>query len=142
MNGVILTTHGSLATGLYSTVKMIAGSFENIAIVEFKENDSLESVDQRIEEAYEELKNCSNILVLTDLAGGTPFNRSVMTLSDKDKIRILAGVNFAMLYQALSSDQEDIDLYEKEVMEISKESIVSYKVETNEEDNEDFSDGI
>lgn len=142
MNGVILTTHGSLATGLYSTVKMIAGSFENIAIVEFKENDSLESVDQRIEEAYEELKNCSNILVLTDLAGGTPFNRSVMTLSDKDKIRILAGVNFAMLYQALSSDQKDIDLYEKEVMEISKESIVSYKVETNEEDNEDFSDGI
>ena len=41
MNGVILTSHGNFASGLYSTIKMIAGEFENIRIVEFHEGDKL-----------------------------------------------------------------------------------------------------
>lgn len=143
MNGVILTTHGSFASGLYSTIQMIAGDFENIRIVEFKEGHTLESVDQRIIEAYENLADCTNILVLTDLAGGTPFNRAVMALGEIDKVRILSGVNFAMVYQALASDEDDLDSYEEEVINISKESILSYKQKAQaEDDDDDFSDGI
>lgn len=143
MNSVILTTHGSFASGLYTTVKMIAGEFDNIEIVEFKDGDTPESVDQRILQGYEKLKDCKNVLVLADLAGGTPFNRAVMNLSDKENVRILSGVNFAMLYQALSSDQDDLCSYEEEVISISKESIVSFKeASVNNQDNDDFSDGI
>ena len=82
MKGIILTTHGDLASGLYSTIKMIAGSFDNIRIVEFHDGDNIEQLDKNIENAYKEL-NYSDIFVLSDLAGGTPFNRSVMTLADK-----------------------------------------------------------
>lgn len=143
MNGVILASHGNFASGLYSTVKMIAGEFENVIIVEFKENDTLESVDQRINEAYKKLKSYENILVLTDLAGGTPFNRAVMALGDKENVRILAGMNFAMVYQALSSDEVNLESFKEEVLLTARDSIVSFETTNKDEsEEEDFSDGI
>lgn len=118
MNGVILTSHGNFATGLYSTVKMIAGEFENIRIVEFHEDDKLEDLDKNLVEAYDSLYY-ENTVVLTDLAGGAPFNRSVMSLSNKENIGFLAGANFAMSYQALSSNTKDLDEYIKDILETS-----------------------
>lgn len=140
MNGVILTSHGNFASGLYSTVKMIAGEFENIRLVEFHDGEKLEDLDQKLVDAYESLKY-DNIVVLTDLAGGTPFNRSVMSLSDKENIGFLAGANFAMAYQALSSDTKDLDKYIKEILETSRESITKFDVNTSDS-NESDSDGI
>lgn len=139
MKGIILTTHGDFATGLYSTVKMIAGEFENIRIVEFHDGDDLDEFDKRLEEAYNRL-SYDDVVVLTDLAGGTPFNRSVMTLSSKGNVEFLAGVNFAMLYQALSSEIEDRKEFIEDVMDVAKESVTSYQI--NESTEEEDSDGI
>ena len=138
MKGIILTSHGNFASGLYSTVKMIAGEFENVKIVEFHEGDNLEDLDQRLVEAYDSL-DYDQVVVLTDLAGGTPFNRSVMNLADKGNVGFLAGVNFAMLYQALSSETENLDEFIEEVLETSKESITCFDLEktTNSDDLED-----
>ena len=136
MKGIILTTHGDLASGLYSTIKMIAGSFANIRIVEFHDGDNIEQLDKSIENAYKEL-NYSDIFVLSDLAGGTPFNRSVMTLADKENVQFVAGVNFAMLYQALSSEIEDNEEFLEDIITISKQSIVTYKQEIETSSNQD-----
>ncbi len=138
MAGVILTTHGNLASGLYSTVKMIAGEFKNIRIVEFHDGDDLESFDERIARAYKDL-NYDRVVVICDLAGGTPFNRSVMTLSNEENVQFLAGANFAMLYQALSSDMENMDEYIDDVLETSRDSIVKFK---NIKDKNDDLEGI
>ena len=140
MKGIILTSHGDFASGLYSTVKMIAGEFKNIKIVEFHEGDKLEDLDQRLVEAYDSL-DYDHVIVLTDLAGGTPFNRSVMSLSDKGNVGFLAGANFAMLYQALSSDTENLDEFIEEVLETSKESITKFDLNPSEENDDDL-DGI
>ena len=56
-NAVIATSHASLASGVYSAVKMIAGEFENLKIQEFKENDNLDEFDQKLKENYKSLKD-------------------------------------------------------------------------------------
>ncbi|WP_297280884.1 PTS sugar transporter subunit IIA [uncultured Anaerococcus sp.] len=139
MRGIILTTHGNLASGLYSTIKMVAGEFNNIKIVEFHDGDDLEKLDMKIENAYKDL-DYEKIVVLADLAGGTPFNRSVMTLSNKDNVQFLAGVNFAMLYQALSSEIDEDGDFLDDIIKTSKQSIISYNVEPETSSNE--MDGI
>ena len=89
-NAVIAVSHASLASGVYSAIKMIAGEFDNVRVEEFKDNDSLEAFDQKLIVDYEELtKNYKNIFILADLAGGTPFNRSVMTLGDRENVRVM-----------------------------------------------------
>lgn len=139
MKGIILTSHGTYASGLYQTVKMIAGEFPNIKIVEFHEGDNLENFDQKLIDAYKDL-NYKDIVVITDLAGGTPFNRSVMSLSDKRNVAFLSGANFAMVYQALSSEIEDLSEFVADVLEKGKSSITKFDME--EDDEESLEDGI
>lgn len=141
-NAVIAVSHASLASGVYSAIKMIAGEFDNIRIEEFKDNDSLEAFDKKLETAYDELKEkYNNIFVLADLAGGTPFNRAVMTLGEKENVRVIGGLNFASLYTAINSDGDDIDDTLADIIKTAKDSIIAFEMKTEiEEDMEE--DGI
>lgn len=141
-NAVIAVSHASLASGVYSAIKMIAGEFDNIRIEEFKDNDSLEAFDKKLETAFEELKEkYNNIFVLADLAGGTPFNRAVMTLGEKENVRVIGGLNFASLYTAINSDGDDIDDTLADIIKTTKDSIIAFEMKTEiEEESEE--DGI
>ena len=126
-NGVILTGHGQIASGIYSSIKMIAGEFENIRICEFKEGENYEKLDEQLEKAYEDLKSYENIIVLADIGGGTPFNRSVISLSKYDNVEFVSGVNFEMLYYALTSEISDFDLYIKDIMDHARASVFRFE---------------
>lgn len=141
-NAVIAVSHANLASGVYSAIKMIAGEFDNIRIEEFKDNDSLEAFDKKLQTAYDELKEkYNNIFVLADLAGGTPFNRAVMTLGEKENVRVIGGLNFASLYTAINSDGDDIDDTLADIIKTAKDSIIAFEMKTEiEEDMEE--DGI
>ena len=141
-NAVIAVSHANLASGVYSAIKMIAGEFDNLRIEEFKDNDSLEAFDKKLEIAYDELnEKYKNIFVLADLAGGTPFNRAVMTLGENENVRVIGGLNFASLYTAINSDGDDIDETLEDIIETAKDSIISFEMKKDiEEESEE--DGI
>ena len=141
-NAVIAVSHASLASGVYSAIKMIAGEFDNIRIEEFKDNDSLEAFDKKLQTAYDELKEkYNNIFVLADLAGGTPFNRAVMTLGENENVRVIGGLNFASLYTAINSDGDDIDDTLADIIKTAKDSIIAFEMKKDiEEESEE--DGI
>lgn len=141
-NAVIAVSHASLASGVYSAIKMIAGEFDNIRIEEFKDNDSLEAFNKKLQTAYDELKEkYNNIFVLADLAGGTPFNRAVMTLGEKENVRVIGGLNFASLYTAINSDGDDIDDTLADIIKTAKDSIIAFEMKKDiEEESEE--DGI
>ena len=141
-NAVIAVSHASLASGVYSAIKMIAGEFDNIRIEEFKDNDCLEAFDKKLEIAYDELnEKYNNIFVLADLAGGTPFNRAVMTLGEKENVRVIGGLNFASLYTAINSDGDYIDDTLADIIKTAKDSIIAFEMKTEiEEESEE--DGI
>lgn len=144
-NAVIAVSHASLASGVYSAIKMIAGEFDNVRIEEFKDNDSLEAFDKKLLIDYEELsEKYQNIFVLADLAGGTPFNRAVMTLGDKANVRVMGGLNFAALYEAINSDGDDIDETLKDIIATAKESLIAFLPGPTNfgDDEEDEEDGI
>lgn len=126
-NGIILTSHGNLASGVYSSVKMIAGDFPNVKICELHKGENFDNLDKNLLKAYDELNSYDNILILCDMAGGTPFNRAVLTLSKKKNVSFICGLNFEMLYQALTLDVKDKDGLIQEILRTSKRSITEYK---------------
>lgn len=135
-NGVIIAAHGEYAKGLKSGLDLVVGQMSNLRVVNFLEGDTYDTIDKALNEAYNDLKDFNNILVITDLKGGTPFNRSVSLFNDKDNVRVLSGLNFALTYQALVSEEEDIDKYLNEVIETGKESIDYFAILEKEEDDE------
>lgn len=140
---VIISAHGKFSEGILSTVKMIAGEFPNVKYINFLDGDTFETIDKQLKEAFDSFNGeYDNIIFMTDLMGGTPFNRSVMNFGEHENVRILSGLNFASLFTAITSENDDIDLLADEIMNAGKDSITKYELVRNDENLDDFEDGI
>lgn len=134
MYGVIITAHNQYASGVYSGLKLVCGGMENIAVVDFPESCGTEELDKKLSEAYESLSKYPNILFIADLLGGTPFNRSVMHYGDRKNVRVLAGLNFPLLYTAvITPDSGDMDRDVKSMIEAGREGIAMYSPQEKQE---------
>lgn len=141
-NAVILVAHGRLAEGVKSGLDLVVGPMDNLRTVTFTEGDTFEIIDQKLNEAVDSLDGATNILFITDLMGGTPFNRSVMLFGDRPNVRVLSGLNFGLAYQALISDEPNIDQYAQEVLDAGHESIAIYAVLAEHDEASAEDDGI
>lgn len=140
---VIVSAHGKFSEGILSTVKMIAGEFSNVKNVNFLDGDTFETLDEQLKEAFDSFnEEYDHIIFITDLMGGTPFNRSVINYGQYENVRILSGLNFASLFTAITSEKEDIDALADEIIKAGKDSIVKYELLKNDEIEDDFEDGI
>ena len=141
MIGILVSGHGNFATGILSSLKLIVGDQEMISGVDFLEEHGTEELKMNIKEALKSLGN--EILVLTDIAGGSPFMNAVMIKQDLTDIHmeVVSGTNVPMLLD-VALRRESMNL--NELVEIAKESGVSgisnFKV--REEKEEEIEDGI
>lgn len=144
MYGVIVATHGNYASGLKSTVNLVCGEMENLRTIDYVAEISVTDLENKYDEAMAELKAYDKIIILTDIFGGTPFNRAAMKYAGKDNVKILAGVNFTLAYSALTADGEDFDEDIAEMIEDAKNEIAEFKPEKPAQDNDDdnFDEGI
>lgn len=101
MIGIILSTHGPMAQSIQSSMEMIAGAQEGIRSVCFIDGEGTEELSAKLTAAIEELA-ADQILILCDLAGGSPYNVAAMISGQRtDKeIRVIAGLNLPMLLEA------------------------------------------
>ncbi len=97
--GVILIGHGRFAEGMFSPLKMLAGIPENFVGVEFTEGMAEEALEEAILEEIGKMENCSSILLLTDVEGGTPFKISVKIAFEYERVTAATGINLAVLLQ-------------------------------------------
>lgn len=141
MYGVIVTAHSNYATGVYSGIKLVAGDMENVKVVDYLENQSYEDLDANLKIAFDELKDYKKKIFITDLVGGTPFSRSVLNFGSNDDVRVLSGLNFALIYTAMTmEDSENMDEDIKQIIEQGKAGITAYMPVSKKQDND--SDGI
>ena len=101
MLGLIVTGHGHFASGLTSSLELIAGDLQNYRAVDFEASDSVDDLRKKLEKAFDELKECQGILVCSDLAGGSPFKTAVEVGFPRGNVEVVAGSNLPMLIEAL-----------------------------------------
>ena len=139
MYGVIVTAHGSLATGLESALKLVNGEMKNVKYCNFLETYTSEDIKEKIKKAIQELEDYEGIFILTDIMGGTPSNQAV--LQNEKNIKVLGGVNFSMLYAAANAEG-NMEVALKDILEESKEVIGYFGQEEKSSEQTLFSDGI
>ena len=76
MVGVVVTGHGGFAAGMAANVKMLAGSDAELKAVDFADGMDVEVFEKQLAEAIDSYADCEAVLVLADIAGGTPYNRA------------------------------------------------------------------
>ncbi len=145
MIGIIVTGHGNFASGLTSSVKLIAGMPENYEAVDFVQEHSVADLEANLVEAIDKLKDCEDgILIFTDLVGGSPFKTAVeLSLKREEKIAVLSGTNLGMLMEISLSRSfiEDVDQLAQNAVNIGKEQVIRYEFK-KVVDTDDFEDGI
>ena len=96
MLGIILVTHGNLAKEFVAAMQHVVGPQEQIDTVCIGPEDNMESRREEIMQKVENVNTGDGTIVLTDLFGGTPSNLAI-SIMDKAKVEVLAGVNLPML---------------------------------------------
>ncbi|HFU3724959.1 MULTISPECIES: PTS sugar transporter subunit IIA [Streptococcus] len=141
---VIVVAHGQFASGILTSLKLIAGEVENIEAIDFSEGMSAQELKARIKAA---ILGEREVLILTDLLGGTPFKVSVELAAEQKEqnVVVLSGLNLAMILEAnFSRLTDDLEQLVSKLITTSKDGIVD-SVSLLAEDNHDeelFEDGI
>lgn len=144
MVGLLVTGHGHFATGLGSALQLIAGNAENLAFVDFEADHSTEILTENLNKALDEMKTCDGVLVLADLAGGSPFKAAVECKAARPEqpIEVVAGTNLSMLVEGfvgMSAYNNPLDMANA-LIPAGKNYIVRFEQKDHEDNEEE--DGI
>ena len=94
--GVVVVTHGQLATELLNAAEMIVGDLPRFTAVSIGWHDDTDAARDIIERAITKVDRGTGVLVLTDMFGGTPSNLG-LTFLDAGRVEVITGVNLPML---------------------------------------------
>ena len=143
MRHFVIATHGYFADGIMDSVRMILGMPENVtsfcAYTEAWENDGGGNADERIIKLLDSFPPDAEIVVLTDLLGGSVCNEFVKQI-DRRPFTLLCGLNLPLLLELFSRDDEPLSECLAEVLQLSAGSIkhVNPLVESANLEDTDF----
>jgi PTS system mannose-specific IIA component len=101
MIGLVLVTHGALADEFRAALEHVVGAQEHIATICIGPDDDMEKRRQDIVDAIGAVDVGKGVVLLTDMFGGTPSNLAI-SLLEKDRIEVIAGINLPMLIKFAS----------------------------------------
>ena len=120
MIGIVVVTHGALAGELVNATRTIVGDIPAIAAVSIGWTDDMGSAREAIERALAEVGG-GDVLILTDMFGGTPTNVSLPFLSPR--VEIVTGVNLPMLIKLTSLREGELVEVARVIREQGKDAI-------------------
>jgi mannose PTS system EIIA component len=106
MIGVVLVTHGRLAIEFRAALEHVVGPQDQIEAVTIGPDDDVEERRKDIIEAVKRVDSGEGVAILTDMFGGTPSNLAISVM-DKAKIEVIAGINLPMLIKLASLRQSE-----------------------------------
>ena len=101
MIGLVLVTHGGLAREFIAATEHVVGPQMLIGAVCIAPEDDMDQRRKDILSAVAEVDDGDGVIVLTDMFGGTPSNLAI-SIMDKAKVEVIAGVNLPMLIKLAS----------------------------------------
>jgi PTS system mannose-specific IIA component len=108
MIGVVVVTHGQLATELVNAAETIVGDLPNFLAVSIGWHEDVQDARDAIAAAIDKVRQPGGVLLATDMFGGTPSNLAI-TFLEANTVEIVTGVNLPMLIKAASmTDQASL----------------------------------
>ena len=101
MIGMVLVTHGHLATEFRAALEHVVGPQKQIETITIGPEDDMEQRRKDIIHAVHHVDTGSGVVVLTDMFGGTPSNLAISAM-ERANVEVIAGVNLPMLVKLAS----------------------------------------
>ncbi len=96
MIGIVLVSHGQLASEILRAAEIIVGKIENTVTVDIHPKMGMEEIHTTVEAAIRTVEAGDGVLLLIDMFGGTPSNIGLSFLATHH-VEVLTGMNLPML---------------------------------------------
>ncbi len=106
MIGMVLVTHGLLATEFKAALEHVVGPQEQIETITIGPEDDMEMRRRDIMSAVGRVNTGTGVVVLTDMFGGTPSNLALSCMNG-GAVEVVAGINLPMLIKLASVRDEE-----------------------------------
>ena len=110
MIGLVIVTHGRLAQEFVYAMEHVVGPQRQVQAISIGPEDDMEKRRKDILDAVASVDSGKGVVLLTDMFGGTPSNLAI-SIMDKAKVEVIAGINLPMLIKLasvrISSSLED-----------------------------------
>lgn len=144
MVSILIIGHGNYATGALSATRLVAGAPENVYALDFVEGMSPEELKEKMSALLASIPD-KEVLIMADLAGGTPFRTAVelkMTQTGKD-VRVVAGANMpALMEAAFSSESMGLAELAADVLQTGVEGFMDWDAQSDDSEEPDFEGGL
>ncbi|MFO1167349.1 MAG: PTS sugar transporter subunit IIA [Rhodoblastus sp.] len=101
MIGMVLVTHGCLATEFRAAMEHVVGPQKQVATITIGPEDDMEKRRGDIMAAVNSVESGQGVILLTDMFGGTPSNLAISVMNGA-KVEVVAGINLPMLIKLAS----------------------------------------
>lgn len=96
MLGVVVVTHGDIATALIAATEHIFGPQAQMLAVPIGPEDNVADRHADLASAVRAADSGEGVIILTDMFGGTPSNLAIAVMAET-RSEVVAGVNLPML---------------------------------------------
>lgn len=96
MIGIVVVSHGKLASELIAGAEHVVGPLKRVRAVAIEAEDDLDQKREFIRATIQACDSGRGVIVLTDMFGGTPSNLA-FAVRTKVPIEIISGANLPML---------------------------------------------
>ena len=109
MIGMVLVTHGCLATEFRAALEHVVGPQKQLQTVTIGPEDDMEERRKDIIAAIQAVEGGYGVILLTDMFGGTPSNLAISVM-EGSRVDVVAGLNLPMLIKLASvRDQSSLE---------------------------------
>ena len=99
---LLLVSHKGIASSLLDIAASIVNDTPvNMAYVEVPMDAPIDAIRKQIQEKLDGFEENKEVLILTDIYGGTPSNIASCFISS-EKTRLVSGLNLAMIIKAIN----------------------------------------
>lgn len=128
---IFLSSHGHFASGIKSSCSILLGETDNLTVFDAYVDES--SVQQHLDEFYQTVKANDQVLLCSDLYGGS-VNQVMYTYLVRPNTRLIAGVNLAFIMSVLVEGDTISDERLDEILNESKEAFRRVELDISIED--------
>ena len=112
MRYLLLVSHGTMAPGVHSVLRMLLGERENVLSYSMEDGVSADDFVAKLREVIAPITTDDSVVVLGDIVGGSPLTNTLNTLTEAGllaKTIAFGGLSLPMAISALMAIEDGLD---------------------------------
>ncbi|GFN36689.1 PTS sugar transporter subunit IIA [Tepidimicrobium xylanilyticum] len=99
---LIICGHGAFAPGIFNAANMIFGNDEDIFAIPLLDGEGIDDFKNKIKDITKNIDENEEILFMTDIFGGTPYNVVSEYAYEHSNVDVITGTSLPIVIEALA----------------------------------------